>query len=236
MANGWWGSWRPNLPAHTGDLQATDLIECTSIIGGLPVNTAITGTQIINAASGGGATWGAITGTLSTQTDLQTALNAKQNKTVLQSIASTSIVTNNTSEVNIISVAIPTNITYSMLRCSFIVRVVTLGAAAPRTRIRMSTFANPTNAQLIVATQIATNAVSTAGMVSIYRTMPVIGGVSGSLKALAMTSNANADYGQLAAFDIVSKDFTTQQYLHFTIQNNTLTANTQSYGVLVENF
>lgn len=235
MANGWWGDWRPSLPAHTGNLQATDLIECTSIIGGVPTNTAITGTQIIAAASGGGATWGAITGTLSTQTDLQTALNNKQNKTVLQSIASTSIVTNNTSEVNIISVAIPTTIAYSMLRCSFIVRVVTLGAAAPRTRIRMSTFPNPTNAQLIVATQIATNAVSTLGMVSIYRTMPVIGGVSGSIKALAMTSNANADFGQLAAFDIVSKDFSTQQYLHFTIQNNTLTANTQSYGVLVEN-
>lgn len=77
MANGWWGSWRPNLPAHTGDLQATDLIECTSIIGGLPVNTAITGTQIINAASGGSAVWGGITGTLSAQTDLQTALNTK---------------------------------------------------------------------------------------------------------------------------------------------------------------
>lgn len=77
MANGWWGDWRPSLPAHTGDLQATDLIECTSIIGGVPTNTAITGTQIINAASGGGATWGAITGTLSAQTDLQTALNAK---------------------------------------------------------------------------------------------------------------------------------------------------------------
>jgi hypothetical protein len=77
MANGWWGDWRPSLPAHTGDLQATDLIECTSIIGGVPVNTAITGTQIINAASGGAAVWGAITGTLSAQTDLQTALNAK---------------------------------------------------------------------------------------------------------------------------------------------------------------
>jgi len=235
MANGWWGDWRPSLPAHTGDLQATDLIECTSIIGGVPTNTAITGTQIIAAASGGSAVWGGITGTLSAQTDLQTALNNKQNKTVLQSIASTSIVTNNTSEVNIISVAIPTTIAYSMLRCSFIVRVVTLGAAAPRTRIRMSTFPNPTNAQLTAATQIATNAIGSLGMVSIYRTMPVIGGVSGSIKALAMTSNANADFGQLAAFDIVSKDFSTQQYLHFTIQNNTLTANTQSYGVLVEN-
>jgi hypothetical protein len=43
----------------------------------VPTNTAITGTQIIAAASGGSATWGAITGTLSTQTDLQTELNTK---------------------------------------------------------------------------------------------------------------------------------------------------------------
>jgi len=235
MANGWWGSWRPNLPAHTGNLQATDLIECTSIIGGVPTNTAITGTQIINAASSGSATWGAITGTLSAQTDLQTALNAKQNKTVLQSLAGVTTITNTTDEINVISVAIPTSIVYSMLRCSFIARVTTLGAAAPRTRIRMSTFPNPTNAQLTAATQIATNAIGSLGMVSIYRTMPVIGGVSGSIKAIQMTGNVNADFGQLAAFDIVSKDFTTQQYLHFTIQNNTLTAVTSSYGVLVEN-
>jgi hypothetical protein len=72
-----WGDWRPNLTPHTGNLQATDLIECTMIVGGLPVNTAITGAQII-AASGGSIAWGAITGTLSAQTDLQTALNAKQ--------------------------------------------------------------------------------------------------------------------------------------------------------------
>ena len=48
-----WGDWRPNLTPHTGDLQATDLIECTMIVGGLPVNTAITGQQIIDAAGGG---------------------------------------------------------------------------------------------------------------------------------------------------------------------------------------
>lgn len=76
----WWGDYRPNLPTHSGDLQPTDLIECTSIVGGLPVNTAITGQQIINAASGGGGStsWGNIGGTLSNQTDLQSALNAKQ--------------------------------------------------------------------------------------------------------------------------------------------------------------
>jgi hypothetical protein len=74
----WWGDWRPGLTPHTGNLQNTDLIECTQIVGGQPVNTVITGQQIINAASGGSPAWGSITGTLSSQTDLQTALNAKQ--------------------------------------------------------------------------------------------------------------------------------------------------------------
>jgi len=235
MANGWWGSWRPNLPAHTGDLQATDLIECTSIIGGLPVNTAITGTQIINAASGGAAVWGGITGTLSAQTDLQNALNAKQNNTILFSSSAITVVTGTTNETLIASVPIPTTISNAMLRSSFTVRVTTLGAAAPRTRIRIGTFASPTLAQITASTIIATNAIGSLGMVSIYRTMPVIGGASGSIKAFATGSNANADYGQLAAFDVVLKNFTTQQYLYFTINNNTLTAVTESYGVLVEN-
>ena len=235
MANGWWGSWRPNLPAHTGDLQATDLIECTSIIGGLPVNTAITGTQIINAASGGSAVWGAITGTLSSQTDLQTALNAKQNQLILYCSSAVTVVTGTTNETLIASVPIPTTISNAMLRSSFTVRVTTLGGANPRTRIRIGTFASPTTGQITASTLLATNAIGSAGMVSIYRTMPVIGGASGSIKAFATGSNANADYGQTAAFDVVPKDFTTQQYLYFTITNNTLTAVTQSYGVLVEN-
>jgi hypothetical protein len=43
------------------------------------------GTNLVWAAGGGGGgvAWGAITGTLSTQTDLQTALDAKQNKSTL---------------------------------------------------------------------------------------------------------------------------------------------------------
>ena len=50
---GWWGNWRQTAPAHIGDLQPTDLLDCTSIIGGVEVNNTITGAQIIAAASGG---------------------------------------------------------------------------------------------------------------------------------------------------------------------------------------
>jgi len=92
---GWWGNWRGSAPAHIGDLQATDLLDCTSIIGGVEVNNTITGAQIIAGASGGGAVWGGITGTLSSQTDLQSALNAKQDTLVsgtnIKTINSTSL-------------------------------------------------------------------------------------------------------------------------------------------------
>lgn len=50
---GWWGNWRATAPAHIGNLQATDLLDCTSIIGGVEVNNTITGAQIIAGASGG---------------------------------------------------------------------------------------------------------------------------------------------------------------------------------------
>ena len=48
------------------------------------------GTELIWAAGGGGVAWGAITGTLSSQTDLQTALNAKQNKSSLVTVSTSS--------------------------------------------------------------------------------------------------------------------------------------------------
>jgi hypothetical protein len=40
-------------------------------------------TGIIGGGGGGGATWGSITGTLSAQTDLQSALDAKQNESIV---------------------------------------------------------------------------------------------------------------------------------------------------------
>ena len=49
----WWGDWRTTLTPHTGNLQSTDLIECTQIVAGLPVNTVITGAQILAAVPGG---------------------------------------------------------------------------------------------------------------------------------------------------------------------------------------
>lgn len=47
------------------------------------------GTDLIWAAGGGSSSWGSITGTLSSQTDLQTALDDKQGKSTLVSVTST---------------------------------------------------------------------------------------------------------------------------------------------------
>ena len=60
------------------NLEATDLIEVSTIESGSYVTRSITGQEIIDAAVGN-VDWGDIGGTLSAQTDLQTALNAKQN-------------------------------------------------------------------------------------------------------------------------------------------------------------
>lgn len=59
--------------ATESPLAGTELVEV--VTGGINKKTT---TQDIADLGGGGGTWGSITGTLSSQTDLQNALNAKQ--------------------------------------------------------------------------------------------------------------------------------------------------------------
>jgi len=66
------------LPAKGANLASTDLVEVSEFNGSGYVSKSITGQEIIDAASGGGVAWGDITGTLSSQTDLNTALSGKQ--------------------------------------------------------------------------------------------------------------------------------------------------------------
>jgi len=70
---GWWGNWRQTAPAHIGNLQATDLLECTSIIGGVEVNNTITGAQIIAAASGGSSPYTTVGNSAGTPVNNSTA-------------------------------------------------------------------------------------------------------------------------------------------------------------------
>ena len=57
------------------NLASTDLLEISQLVSGSYVTKSITGAQI--AASAPAAAWGTITGTLSSQTDLNTALSGK---------------------------------------------------------------------------------------------------------------------------------------------------------------
>jgi hypothetical protein len=154
--------------------------------------------------------------------------------TVLYNSTSPVSVTGTTNETLIASVPIPTGITNTTLRASFVVVVTTLGGASPRTRMRIGTIANPTSVQLTTQTILGTNAVGSANAVSMYRTMPVVGGPSGNIKVISAASNINADYGVATTYDTISLDWTTQRYIYFTITNNTLAAVTQCYGVLLE--
>ena len=70
---GWWGNWRQTAPVHIGNLQATDLLECTSIIGGVEVNNTITGAQIIAAASGGSSPYTTVGNSAGTPVNNSTA-------------------------------------------------------------------------------------------------------------------------------------------------------------------
>jgi hypothetical protein len=58
------------------NLASTDLIEISQLVSGSYVTKSITGAEI--TASAPAAAWGTITGTLSSQTDLNTALSGKQ--------------------------------------------------------------------------------------------------------------------------------------------------------------
>ena len=194
------------------------------------VQTAQTASYVLNAVSSSFAT------SASYASQALSASYAPSNviSTILYNSTSPVSVTGITSETLIASVPIPTNISNTTLRASFIVVVTTLGGAAPRTRMRIGTIANPTSVQLSSQTQLGTNGVGSANAVSMYRTMPVVGGSSGNIKVIVAGSNVNADYGTITTYDTISVNWTTQQYIYFTIVNNTTAAVTQCYGVLLE--
>ena len=91
------------------NLASTDLLEISQLVSGSYVTKSITGAQI--AASAPAAAWGTITGTLSSQTDLNTALSGKQ--------ATISLTTTGTGAAtfvsNVLNVPTPAAATFSSL-------------------------------------------------------------------------------------------------------------------------
>lgn len=191
-------------------------------------------------------------------TATQTALNAKQDTLVsgtsIKTINSASILSSgninmpqilysnhtilslsgNTTEYLKASVPIPTTIGNSMLRITFIAQCLVLGTTGPRSRIRIGTVANPSNAQLTAATTIAQNAVGSASTVSIFRNMTVTGGASGSILGASFAGNILSDQNMATTYNTQNVNWTTQQYLYFTIQNNATNTTTQMGSITVE--
>lgn len=232
-------------------------------------DTLVSGTNIktINGASvlgtgdltvSSSASWGSITGTLSSQSDLNTALSGKQDTLVsgtsIKTINSASILasgninmpqilytnhtilslTGITTEYLKASVPIPTTIGNSMLRITFIAQCLVLGTTGPRSRIRIGTVATPSNAQLTASSIIATNAVGSAGTVSLFRNMTVTGGASGSILGASFSGNILSDQNMTTTYNTQNVNWTTQQYLYFTIQNNATNTTTQIASITVE--
>jgi hypothetical protein len=69
-----------------------DKYQVRSCISGSGSITYDPDTGVIGGGGGGGATWGSITGTLSSQTDLQTALDAKQNESIVINSNTTAVI------------------------------------------------------------------------------------------------------------------------------------------------
>jgi hypothetical protein len=214
----------------------------STVTGSLTVTAGITGSL---SGTSSFATSASFAQTASFITTAQTAsyvLNAVSasyapsnvTSTILYNSTSPVSVTGTTDETLIASVLIPTSITNTILRASFVVVVTTLAAGNPRTRMRIGTIDNPTSVQLSSQTSLGTNAVGSANSVSMYRTMPVVGGSSGNIKVIAAVGNIISDYATSTSYDTISLDWTTQRYIYFTIQNFSIGAVTQCYGVLLE--
>ena len=71
------------LPAKGSNLEATDLLEVSEFNGTGYVSKSITGAEIVASIPPTSVEWGDIGGTLSAQTDLNTALNGKQDDITL---------------------------------------------------------------------------------------------------------------------------------------------------------
>ena len=134
--------------------------------------------------------------------------------------------------------AIPTNISSGMIRCTFVNENTVAGTPSGGgvSRIRIGAVQNPDYSQLNAMTILAINTVTATTSINIFRNFPVIGGSSGSINCISRTSNIISDQSTAAAYSLVSNNFTTQTYLHFTIVGNSATSVCQSYLAIVEIF
>lgn len=204
----WWGDWRQGLTPHTGNLQSTDLIECTQIVGGQPVNTAITGQQIIDAASGGSSNPTTINSVNGTNINgLTNAISA----TVL--IPANSIVTNNTIYIK-----------------AYIERTVATGSGSTAFRFYTNTTNSLTGATLLGS---ASTMATTVRFQRFERNIFVD---AFNMNCFNTGTSASNDYS-MSALSPIPFNKTVDNYLIFTVQHSTSASDIASWKrVIVQKY
>lgn len=204
----WWGDWRQGLTPHTGNLQTTDLIECTQIVGGQPVNTVITGAQIINAAPGGGGD----------PTTIQSVTGS--NVTGLNNLISASILIPANSIVNDNTIYIK----------AYILRSVAIGSGSTTCRFYTNTTNSLTGATFLGS---ASNMATTVRFQRFERNIFFDGT---NLNCFNTGTSASNDY-TISVFSAIPFNKTVDNYLIFSVQHSTSASDVASWKrVIVQKY
>lgn len=166
---------------------------------------------------GGGGVWGSITGTLSNQTDLQTALNGKLDIHFKRSLQT---FTGVTAERALDIIPLDVNTSDYLYRLFLWAR---MDAATGTIRVRIGTYAAPIDGgvganSIGQQSLLGTYTISNNNRVPFVRNINIVGGVSGSaISFLASNATTLNDETTAATPTVVSIDSTTQQYLYISM-------------------
>lgn len=198
------------------NLEATDLIEVSTIESGSYVTRSITGQEILDAIPAQSVEWGDIGGTLSAQTDLQAALNAKQDKVYLhRTFTQGANVTGTTSEVQVFQLLIPANTFSATDKLSFFAvfsRVTATTLVSIRAKISTSA-TMPSGATSMIA---RVNPAASNIYAKIGRDMIISGG---NVKGYPNNTTASSDFAtSTAAISSQAMDVTVDNYFYLSVQ------------------
>lgn len=235
-------------------LEATDLIEVSTIESGSYVTRSVTGQEIIDSIPPTAVEWGDITGTISTQADLQAALNAKQatlvsgtniktvfNQSLLgagnvgylhRAFTQGSNVTGTTSEVQVFQLLIPANTFSATDKLSFFAvfsRVTAVGSVSLRAKISTSA-TMPSGATSMIA---RLNPAALQVYNKINREMLISGGnIRGANNNTPLNFDATSSTSLMSSQAI---DVTVNNYFYLSVQLGTATDDVRLEAVEIKN-
>lgn len=236
------------------DLEATDLIEVSTLEAGSYVTKSITGQELIDGIPPAAVEWGDITGMLSSQTDLQTALNAKQatliSGTNIKSVFNQSLlgsgnvgylhrtftqgsnVTGTISEVQVFQLLIPANTFSATDKLTFFAvfsRAVAVGSVSLRFKISTSS-TMPSGSTGMIARN---NPASLQIYSKISRDMIISGGnIRGANNNTPLPLDATSS---TSAITSQAMDVTIDNYFYISVQPGTSTDEIRLEAVEIKN-